>query len=291
MASLAELVRDYLKGEDYVIKAGESFAAIANRHGMTEQLLWNYEGGTDKKNSDRIAGSKPSAANKDEVIRVPKLSDSITATKAEIALPSDMTTSMERLFEKSIAMQNKTICVAPGVDSEFNLIHMDQKALEHGGTCSWILASKKLGIFRTGAGTAGTFSADTSRTAGHYILGDFHTHPYTRFTDGDDNADCAFSGADIRVTIGWTVFFDMVQSGKTVYLCMRTKKTPRDSASNAENDYDAEFSSVRNAQRAAKKRLTRETFQEACYKAAERTCTDYHLAFYAGRGSKLKKRN
>lgn len=291
MASLEDIVKDYLKGEDYTIKAGESLADIAHRHGMTEQLLWDYKAGTDKPNSDRIAGSNPASAKKDEVIKVPKLLASVSDTPAEIDLPSDLTKRMKELFEKSIAMQNKTICVAPSTDSKFNLIHMDQKALEHGGTYSWILASKKPGIFRTGAGISGTFSPDTSRTAGHYILGDFHTHPYTRFTDGDDDADCAFSGADIRVTVGWTVFLDMVQSGETIYLCMRTKKTPRDTASNAENDYDVEFRSVRNAQRDAKKKLTRETFQEACYKAAEKTCTDYDLAFYTGKSSKLKRRN
>lgn len=291
MASLKDIIKDYLKGEDYTIKAGESFAAIANRHGMTKQQLWDYDAGTDKPNSDRIAGSKPASAKKDEVIKVPKLPASVTATESEIELPSDITKPMKELFEKSIAMQNKTICVAPNTDSKFNLIHMNQKALEHGGTYSWVLDSKKPGIFRTGAGTSGTFSPNTSRTTGHYILGDFHTHPYTRFTDGDDNADCAFSGADIRVTVGWTVFLDMVQSGETIYLCMRTKKTPCDTASNAENDYDTEFRSVRNAQRAAKKKLTRETFQEACYKAAKKTCTDYDIAFYTGKDSKLKREN
>ena len=216
MASLKDIVKDYLKGEDYTIKAGESLADIAHRHGMTEQELWDYDAGTGKANSDRIAGSTSASAKKDEVIKVPKLPDSITTTKAEIELPSDITKPMEELFKKSITMQNKTICVAPNTDSKFNLIHMDQKALEHGGTYSWILSSKKPGIFRTGAGTSGTFSPNTSRTAGHYILGDFHTHPYTRFTDSDDNADCAFSGADIRVTVGWTVFLDMVQSGETM---------------------------------------------------------------------------
>jgi len=83
----------------------------------------------------------------------------------------------------------------------------------------------------------------------------------------------------------------MVQSGETIFLCMRTKKTPRDTANNAENDFKAELKSVVNAQIAAKKKQTREAFQEALYKAAEKTCTDYDLVFYTGKGSKLKRRN
>ena len=189
---------------------------------MTEAQLFDFDAGTGKPNSSRIAGKTPASAKAGEIIKVPRLPGVVADAPASVTLPDDWTDLMEELFEKSIAMRDKTAVLAPNTSADSNLIYMDHVALEHGGTLVWNVEEGKPELIRTGAGTAGTFSPDTSTADGIFIIGDFHTHPFTRLTDGDDSTDSAFSGGDLSVTVGFTVFFDIVQSGETLFCSMRT---------------------------------------------------------------------
>jgi nucleoid-associated protein YgaU len=56
---------------DYTIISGDWLSKIAQRHGMTWQELYNYEGGTGVRNRDRLRSGDPDLIYPGEVIRVP----------------------------------------------------------------------------------------------------------------------------------------------------------------------------------------------------------------------------
>lgn len=284
MPSLTDVVKDYLKGKNYTIKAGETLTKIGKRYGMSAQQLWEYEGDTGSPNSDRIAGATLASAKKDEVIKVPILPATVAAADASLTIPANLVRTMQEQWEKSIAMQNKIIRVAPNTPADFNLIHMDQRAQEHGAVLSWVVDDKKLELFRLGAGNSGSYPVDLSLDPKRYILGFLHTHPYTRWTDWDDREDVAFSGGDLTWYIRETAFVNFVQSNEMIFMSMRTDQTSwsKIDAAQAKTDWSAEFTITD---------YKRQTFVNAVLKATKKICTDYHLALYSGKGGTVTKKN
>jgi len=56
---------------DYEVVAGDYLSKIAQRHGMTWQELWNYDGGTGVPNKQRLRSGDPDLIYVGEIIRVP----------------------------------------------------------------------------------------------------------------------------------------------------------------------------------------------------------------------------
>jgi hypothetical protein len=284
MASLNDIVQEYLKGENYTMQAGDTLTAIGGRYGMSAKQLWEFQGDTGTANSARIGGAWPASAKKGGVIVVPKLPPTLAGAEGSVTIPDDLAAVMKEQWEKSVAMQNKTALVAPNTDADFNLICMDQIAKEHGAILTWVLATKTLEFFRKGSGDSGSYPIDLSLDPDRYILGTLHTHPYTRFVDGDDRQDVAFSGGDLAAYIEATAFLDFVQSGDMGFLCMRTQKTSRSRAvaRKANSDWTAGFTVTD---------YKRETYVASVLKITTKVCTDYDQAFYADKGKTLSKKN
>jgi LysM repeat protein len=284
MASLNDIVEEYLKGENYTIQAGDTLTKIGGRYGMSAKQLWEFEGDTGSANSTRIGGTWPASAKTGVVIVVPKLPATVAAAEGSVTIPDDIAAVMQEQWEKSIAIQNKTALVAPSTVGDFNLIYMDQNAKEYGGILTWVLATKKLEFIRKGSGNAGSYSIDLALDPARYILGSLHTHPYTRFVDGDDKEDVAFSGTDLAVYMEYTAFLDFVQSGDTRFLCMRTKNTSRRSATakKANTEWTAGFTIAD---------YKRQTYVDSVMKITKKICTNYDQAFYADKGKTLSKKN
>jgi len=284
MASLTDIVKEYLKGENYTIKAGETLTAIGRRYGMSAKQLWDFEGDTGTANSARVGRASPAMARKDDVIVVPKLPATVADAEGSVTIPDDLAAVMKEQWDKSIAIQNKTALVAPNTNADFNLIYMDQNAKEHGGILTWVVATKTLEFIRTGSGNAGSYPIDLALDPDRYILGSLHTHPYTRFVDDDDKEDVAYSGTDLAVYMEYTALLDFVQSGEMRFLCMRTKKTPRSSAaaSKAKRDWTAGFTITD---------YKRQTYVDSVMKITKKVCTDNDQAFYSDKGKTLSKKN
>tara|TARA_R110002167_G_scaffold25391_4_gene88201 strand:+ start:628 stop:1464 length:837 start_codon:yes stop_codon:yes gene_type:complete len=278
MSTLKDFVSDYYtKGEDYSIVAGDTMTKIAHRFRMRATDLFDYKGGSDTANSARIRSGNINQINVGEVIKIPSLCDDIAAAPASIELPSDMNTTMNELWLDSIKMSGQDVFLAPNESGEFHCIKIKQIALEHGGSIAYKVDSQETHMNRTGSGTTGTFTPDLSADTDNLMVGTYHTHPYTRFTDGLDNDAACFSGGDIAVSISDRTLVDLVQSGEVQFATIRTKKTPG-SESTLEAEYDAEFDK-------------HDDFNTAILESAKWVCNKYGYALYKGTGGNLAKQN
>jgi len=117
-----------------------------------------------------------------------------------------------------------------------------------------------------------------------YLLGDFHTHPYTLVTDGHNYVDVPFSGRDVAIQVDQRLNFSMVQSGDQQFLLLRTQETPLGGL-----DMDA----VNNWANAENRKFQAKPYNYSYSKAATQTVLEmaatYHMAFYAGYHGVLKR--
>ncbi|MFQ5854437.1 MAG: hypothetical protein ACE5LU_02170 [Anaerolineae bacterium] len=164
---------------------------------------------------------------------------------------------MERLWRKSIEDMHK------GVVREYAATLVEEQ-------------DGKLKLVNPVEGTSRGVAPNLEIPEGVRFVGTFHTHPY------EDGTTAAFSGQDIAASLAHRERISLVRSGDDVFALVRTDKTlEKVNTSRVNREFGEEV----------RKHLdkTGVSFSEAVYLANIELCSKHGLAFYRGRGGKLKE--
>lgn len=173
-----------------------------------------------------------------------------------ITVPAALNTTFQRLWSESL----------PG-----GVAH------ERGGTLARDKTTGEVTLVNEGGhgSTTGTFSPKLTVDATKYeMVGAFHTHPYAAAEGGMRNV--AFSGGDIVGMINDGTKVEVVQSGDTQFMLVRTGETPASvDGVKMNTEWEARF---RELQRDGK------SYEEASRIAAREYAAANKIAYYEGSG-------